>query len=78
MAVENRFVDLLLEKMRDERRVISLTEVAKKCGMSRQYVHKWFTGQVSSCPFKTMAAFCAYFNCTPNDLFVIKHAEIAQ
>jgi putative transcriptional regulator len=78
MLVQNRLNELLADKMQRERRAISMSEVAKACGMSRQNIHRWINNRVKSCPFDTMAAFCLYFECTPNDLFVVKRGDVAQ
>lgn len=75
MLVENRLIDLLADKMKRERRVIPMAEVAKECGMSRQNISKWFNNHVKSYPTQSIAAFCTYFNCTPGDLIVISQVS---
>jgi DNA-binding Xre family transcriptional regulator len=73
MVVENRVIDLIADKMKREQRLISVTEVARECGMSRQNAIKWLNNKIKCYPAETLAAFCQYFNCTPGDLLVLTY-----
>jgi len=70
--------DLLAAKQAREHRHISIAEVARQTNMSRQSASKWFKNRVKTYHSKTIAALCQYFECTPNDLIVIKSAEVGQ
>jgi hypothetical protein len=64
-VVQNRLIDLLAAKMVQERRTITVAEVARACGMKRQNAHKWLNNQIKCYPAETMAMFCQIFLSSP-------------
>jgi DNA-binding Xre family transcriptional regulator len=71
-VAELRLVDLWADKMKREKRVIPVTEIAHACGIKRQNAYKWLNNEIKCAPLKTIAALCLYFECTPNDLIVVR------
>jgi DNA-binding Xre family transcriptional regulator len=74
---ELRLVDLLADKMKREQRPISVAEVARQCGMSRQNADKWFQNKIKCPPLRTIALLCVYFDCTPSDLIVLRKDRVS-
>jgi len=69
MKINNRFAILLAEKRMRDHRNISLSEVAKETGISRQAISKWESNNVSRFNGSTIGAICRYFQVGPGDLF---------
>lgn len=78
LVVQNRLGDLLADKMKREQRPISIAEIARACGLSRQSAHKWVNNKIKSCRFETLAAFCEYFDCAPGDLIIVQERDQAS
>ena len=68
-VINNRFGILLAEKRINEKRRVSISEVAKATGVSRQSLQAWENNTVTRFDLPVMDAICAYFNCVPGDLF---------
>jgi putative transcriptional regulator len=77
LVAELRLNDLLADKMKREHRRISVAEVARQTQMSRQTASRWFNNQIKCTPLQTIAALCLYFNCTPNDLIVVRRDQVS-
>lgn len=69
VTVNNRFAVLLAEKRVKERRNISLQEVAKATGISRQSLYAWENNEVHRFDDVIINALCRYFGIKPGDLF---------
>jgi len=69
VAINNRFAVLLAEKRVKERRNISLQEVAKETGISRQALYKWENNKVNRFDVPVINALCQYFGIEPGALF---------
>lgn len=76
--VQTRFLELLAEKQRRERRTITREQVAKETGISISSVQKWALNQLSRFDSKQIVAFCDYFNCGIGDLLVIEEFEESE
>lgn len=69
VTVNNRFAVLLAEKQVKERRNISLQEVAKATGVSRQALYKWENNSINRFEMRVVNALCKYFGVQIGDLF---------
>lgn len=69
VTVNNRFAVLLAEKRVKERRNISLQEVAKETGISRQTLYAWENNSVNRFDVPVINALCKYFGIEPGKLF---------
>jgi putative transcriptional regulator len=69
VTVNNRFAALLAEKRIQERRNISLQEVAQATGVSRQSLYKWENNSVNRFDVPVINALCQYFGIEPGQLF---------
>lgn len=69
VTVNNRFAALLAEKRIKERRNVSLQEVAKETGVSRQALYKWENNRVNRFDVPVINAMCKYFGIEPGQLF---------
>ncbi len=69
VTVNNRFAILLAEKQVRERRNISLQEVEKETGISRQALYKWKNNTLDRYENRVINALCQYFNVSPGELF---------
>ncbi|RJP51877.1 MAG: XRE family transcriptional regulator [Anaerolineaceae bacterium] len=69
VTVNNRFAVLLAEKRVKERRNISLQEVAKGTGISRQSLYAWENNDVHRFDDVIINALCQYFGIKPGELF---------
>lgn len=78
MRVENRLLLLLAAKMTREGRMISLAELARQTGMTRQNARKWATNRIKCFPGETINALCDYLECTPGDLIVRTNQQVRQ
>ena len=69
VAINNRFAILLAEKRVKERHNISLQEVAKETGISRQALYKWENNKVNRFDVPVIDALCQYSGIEPGALF---------
>lgn len=69
MTVNNRFALLLAEKRINERRNISLAEVAEATGISRKTLYAWENNTVTRFDVPVINALCEYFSIEPGLLF---------
>ena len=69
LMINNRFGVLLAEKQVQERRKISLSEVAKETGIAAKTLYAWEKNSVKRFDVPVIDALCKYFNCQPGDLF---------
>ena len=69
VTVNNRLGILLAEKQKQERRNISLSEVAEATGVSRQSLYKWENNKVNRFDTPVINAICKYFDIQPGELF---------
>jgi len=68
MTVNNRFAVLLAEKRIQERRTISLQEVAEKTGISRKTLWLWENNRVNRFDVSVIDALCTYFDIEAGEL----------
>ncbi len=69
VTVNNRFGILLAQKRINERRNISLAEVAEEIGISRKTLYAWENNTVTRFDVPVINALCQYFAVKPGDLF---------
>ncbi len=69
VTVNNRFGILLAQKRINERRNISLAEVAEEIGISRKTLYAWENNTVTRFDVPVIDALCQYFGVNPGDLF---------
>lgn len=69
VTINNRFGILLAEKQKDERRNISLAEIAKATKISRKTLYAWENNTVTRFDVPVINALCEYFGVAPGDLF---------
>lgn len=72
MTIENRFGVLLAEKAAKERRNISIAEVARETGLTRQTLQAWANNTISRYDAPVINSICDYLGCTPGELIVKK------
>lgn len=75
MTVNNRFSILLESKRVEEKRNISILEVAEKTGISRKTLAAWEHNKVNRFDVPVIDALCEYFSVQPGDLFHYVKAE---
>jgi len=68
-VVNNRFSLLLAEKRIQEKRTISITEIARNTGVSRKTLLAWANNTVTRFDAPVIDALCHYFGVKPGDLF---------
>lgn len=68
MTINNRFAVLLAERRIQEKRNISLQEVAEKTGISRKTLYAWENNTVTRFDLSVLSALCLYFGINPGDL----------
>lgn len=78
MPVWNRVRYLHSQKEAREKRRISLSEVSRKAGISRQAITAWYTGEVSTFYPDVIEALCIYYECNIADLLVIADEDPGQ
>ena len=69
MTVNNRFGVLLAEKSANEKRRISIAEVARSTGIDQRTLGKWANNTLTRFDAPVIDALCRYFDCQPGDLF---------
>lgn len=69
MTVNNRFAALLAEKSIQEKRRVTVSEVAEATGITRQTLQLWYKNTVTRFDAPVIDALCRYFDCQPGDLF---------
>ena len=69
MAVNNHFGTLLAAKRAQEKRNISIAEVARESGVARITLQGWANNTVTRFDAPVINALCKYFDCQPGDLF---------
>lgn len=67
MAIKLLFDERLFEKMNREKRRISLSEISRETGISKNALSNLSRG-VSRSNFSTLNALCRYFDCITGDL----------
>lgn len=72
MAVNNRLVSLIGERQAKENKVINAAVVARGTGLTRQAIHGWLRGDVTTFKAETVEALCNYFDCEVGDLLYIE------
>ncbi len=70
MTISNRFGILLAEKIANEKRNISLSEVARETGIARKTLQSWANNNVSRFDAPVIEALCEYLECEPGNLIV--------
>lgn len=78
MAIENKFMDLWLDKERDESRRISLTEISKKSGVGWGTVNRWKRSDVDRFDADVLSKLCAYFDCGVGDILHYVPDEVSE
>ena len=69
MTVNNRFGTLLAAKRAQEKRNISIAEVARETGIARITLQGWANNAVTRFDAPVIDALCRYFGVKPGDLF---------
>jgi putative transcriptional regulator len=69
VTVNTRFRSLLDKKSETEKRDISLAEVAKATGISRQALYKWQNNKLERIELNSINRLCRYFSVQISDLF---------
>lgn len=68
MTVNNRFAALLAEKGIQEKRRITVAEVARTTGIDQRTLGKWANNTITRYDAPVIDALCRYFDCNPGDL----------
>jgi len=76
MSIKFIFNEKLLDKMSKEKRRITLEDVKRETGISKNALSNLGKETLSGIKFDTLEALCLYFNCTPNDLMIIRPARL--
>lgn len=74
-ALKIRIIELMADKQKATGRVITIADVAKGTGLSRQTVYDWAANRVSRFDERTILALCNYFECNVGDLMVLVEAD---
>jgi len=69
--VRTRILELLSQMQIDRGERISVTEIHRATGISRQTIHRWMNNDLSRFDEDTVIAFCDFFDCTLNDLLYV-------
>jgi DNA-binding Xre family transcriptional regulator len=78
VPVWNRVRYLHAQKEGREKRRISLSEVSRTAGISRQAITAWYSGTVSTFYPEVIEALCNYYECNISDLLVIADTDPGQ
>lgn len=60
---------LMAEKGMEEHRRVTITEVAKGTGITRQTLQGWYSNTITRFDAPVIDALCEFFGCQPGDLF---------
>lgn len=73
------FAKLLANKqVKDEKRVISLTEVSEATGIAYTTLQRWERGDITRIDFPVVQALCDYFECKMSDLIQYSPPQSSQ
>lgn len=73
--MHNRFLDLLMEKERTERRRISQSEVAREVKVANHTIANWMRDEVMKYEAPIVERLCDYFQCDLGDLLYFEYVE---
>lgn len=74
--MRNKLLDLIQEKQRKEKRLISQREIAARLGISVNTLKKWIKQDVGRYDDDIVSAICIYFEIDePNQLFYFEEVE---
>lgn len=65
-----------LAQLRAKRGNISYEKISESTGIDSQQLRELESDRAEAIAFSTLAELCAFFQCTPNDLFLIDSEEI--
>lgn len=68
MAVKIDFEKMMLRKMNERGRLMTLDEMAEEAGVSRQSMSSWKRGELEMFRVSTLEKLCKYFKCQVGDL----------
>lgn len=69
--VRTRILELLSQMQVERGERISVAELHRLTGVSRQTIHRWMTGDLRRFDEDTIRAFCMFFNCEMSDLLYL-------
>lgn len=69
MTVNNRFSILIAQKMMDDKKRVSLAEIARQTGIDQRTLGRWANNTITRYDVPVINALCIYFGCQPGDLF---------
>ena len=73
------FAKLLANKqVKDEKRVISLTEVSEPTNIAYTTLQRWERGDITRIDFPVVQALCDYFECKMSDLIQYSPPQSSQ
>ena len=73
------FAKLLANKqVKDEKRVISLTEVSEATNIAYTTLQRWERGDITRIDFPVVQALCDYFECKMSDLIQYSPPQSSQ
>jgi putative transcriptional regulator len=70
MTINNTFSSLLAAKGIQEKRRITVAEVARETGIDQRTLGKWAANTITRYDAPALEALCKYFECQPGDLLV--------
>lgn len=76
--LRSRFLILLTEKERRDRRRIKTSEIAAETGISFPTVQRWLRDEVTKFESQVLEAFCDYLECEVGDLLYIEKKTDAE
>lgn len=71
----NRIPELIGQKQIEEKRIITIADIAIATGISRQTLHKWLKNEVDQARFETIKELCNFFGCDVGDLLYLDRDE---
>jgi len=68
MMIKFRFNEVLGDKIQKDGKRVSLSEISRQTGISKNALSHMSKGGISRINFSTLDALCNFFGCTPGDL----------
>ena len=66
----NRLIDLMSDWQKENRKPLTVTQLARELGVSRQEIYDWINDNLQYYSKDMIDKICDYFNCEPGDLIV--------
>lgn len=66
----NRLIDLMSDEQKKRRKPLTVAQLARDLGVSRQYIYEWLNDDLEFYSKAMIDRICDYFDVEPGDLIV--------